>query len=58
MIQDFDSPVLTWSWVGRKSLKLKVITEVIQKLRNSRTRSQGKTGKNTCTFIYYKIILK
>lgn len=33
MILDFDSPAWTWSCVGHKSLKLKVIAEVNQKLR-------------------------
>lgn len=48
----------TWSCVGQKSLKLKVIAEVNPKLRNSRTEIKEKTGKNTCTYIYYEMILK
>lgn len=58
MILDFDFLVWTWSCVGQKSLKFKVIVKINQKwLINSRTQNQGKTEKNTCTFIYYDIIL-
>lgn len=43
MILDFDFHVWTWSCVGQKSLKFKVIVEVNPKLlTNSKTRNQGK----------------
>lgn len=43
---------------GAKVVKTQSNCRSQSKAKNSRTRNQGKTGKNTCTYIYYETIVK